>query len=400
MTRAFDTDENGHAAPGWAALVSTVLSSAGERAPSEGFQGLWRDEWERAGTWTKSERSDPFDVGPFGWMLSSSGETVDELAWSKPNGLSVAAFDIYVVDIPGAGDWQYRVDEGAWNRVGPATSATANRLRRVAVDTPVRSRLQIRGSDGTNPCVAAVAGIDVVLEAGDARRFRTHDLSAGRHFLSQFCRPTAGDPLAVLDEIQPALIVVAFSNDVLFRAPVKFEHALRAIVDRVSPYGDAVLVGAYEQRPPRVVHDAELMSGSPAVVSDTAKFLPSDVGEKLLFADLPEAKDVIITAVQSKREATMSAPAAFDAGAAELTIGFGRTVEDQDRYRKTASAVSESTGSAFVDIYQAWRDLGCRGWAEAFDAGLMLDRYHASARGHRDIANRLLELIGREEPGV
>jgi len=341
-----------------------------------------------------SERSDCFDVAPFGWVLSSSGESADELTWSKPGDVSVAAFDLYVVDVPNAGDWQYRVDDGPWNNVGPVTDSTVNGLRRVAVDSPVNDRVQIRASSGDDPCVAAVAGIDVYLDTRGGRDIRTHDLSVGKHFLSQFCRPTAGDPLALLDEIQPALVIVAFSNDVLFRAPVKFENALRGIVDRVAPFGDTLLVGAYEQRPPRVVHDAAVTRGSRVVISDAATFLPSDVGEKLLcgaFADVP---DTVVTSVRSTREATMSAPATVDARDAELTIGFGRTVEDQARYRAIVRDVAASTGCAFLDIYEAWSRLGATGWAETFEAGLMIDRYHASWLGHRDIAARLLELLG------
>ena len=50
-------------------------------------------------------------------------------------------------------------------------------------------------------------------------------------------------------------------------------------------------------------------------------------------------------------------------------------------------------GSA-AHIYEAWSRLGATGWAETFEAGLMIDRYHASWLGHRDIAARLLELLG------
>src|SRR5262249_44338537 len=161
-------------------------------------------------------------------------------------------------------------------------------LRRVFANSAVQGRVQIRASNGREPCVAAVAGIDVYLDTPGARDGRAHDLTAGKHFLSQFCRPSAGDPLALLDELQPTLVIVAFSNDVLFRAPVKFEHALRSIVERVAPFGDALLVGAYEQRPPRVVHDAAFTQGSCVVTSDVAAFLPSDVGEKLLSHNFPD----------------------------------------------------------------------------------------------------------------
>jgi hypothetical protein len=373
MTRAFDTGASSQSARGWTELLSIAISAAGEHAPQEGFRALWRDEWKRLGAWTMSERSDCFDVGPFGWVLSSSGESVDELTWSKPGDVSVAAFDLYVVDVPNAGDWQYRVDAGPWNNVGPVTDSTVNGLRRVAVDSPVNDRVQIRAGNVGDPCVAALAGIDVYLDTPRARDIRTHDLSVGQHFLSQFCRPTAGDPLALLDEIQPALVIVAFSNDVLFRAPVKFESALRAIVERVAPFGDTMLIGAYEQRP--------------------ATFLPSDVGEKLLCAAFADAPDTVLTSVRSTREAIMSAPATVDSRDAELTIGFGRAVEDQARYRAIVRDVAVSTECAFLDIYEAWSALGATGWAETFEAGLMTDRYHASSLGHRDIAARLLTLV-------
>src|SRR5262249_49627720 len=143
----------------------------------------------------------------------------------------------------------------------------------------------------------------------------------------------------------------------------------------------------------RVVHDAAFTQGSCVVTSDVAAFLPSDVGEKLLSHNFPDDRDTVIASVESRREATMSAPATVDCRDAELTIGFRRASAGQAQSRAIARDVATSTGSAFLDIYEAWSELGATGWAEAFDTGLMLDRYHASARGHRDIATRLLELI-------
>ena len=123
----------------------------------------------------------------------------------------------------------------------------------MVVDQPVGDRVEVRGFDGTAPCIAALAGIDVRAPAPLARtRTRVHHLGLGMRMLATFCRESsAGDPLAVLDVLRPQLVVVAFSNDVLWSAPASYESTLRQLIGRVEPYADVLVISPFEQRPPR-----------------------------------------------------------------------------------------------------------------------------------------------------
>ncbi|HEY5170444.1 MAG TPA: SGNH/GDSL hydrolase family protein, partial [Acidimicrobiia bacterium] len=259
---------------GWVEQLTRALAERSGLPASGGFRGLWRiEEWSRSGTWTRATRADAFDVAPFGIGLISSGDAIDELKWWKPATMRVTELDIYWFDMPGAGAWQYCIDDRKWQN-GPATAAGDNKLHKLTLTEPVAKRLLIRGFDGTRPCIAPIAGINVRDRSSARAGPVVHNLGCPGNLLGDFCRPSAGDPLALLDDIHADLVTVLFSNDVAFQHSTRFGEALRRLVDRVHGYADVVLMAPFEARPHRRVDDAITVRGSDVVRSSSASFRP------------------------------------------------------------------------------------------------------------------------------
>jgi hypothetical protein len=372
-----------------------ALGAGTAHGPGEGFRGLWHDEWTRSGHWKEPEATDSFDLAPFGKAFYSSGSARDELTWNKPRRTRVVAFDLYFFGVRDLGNWRYRVDEGPWRNVGVLPPREGNHLWRLVVDEPVEARVQIRGYDGNAPCIAAVAGICVHSDRSAPASTSVHNLSVGTQLLTHFCRESAGDPLALLDDLRPDLIAIAFSNDVLFDAVSIFEAKLRRLVARVASFADVLLMSPYEQRPPRKVQDATTCAGSRVVTSHMAGFVPSDVTCIAAGTNIPDNPPSSITSVQSTRQVTLSAPAMGSSNDGELIIGKGREVDIQAKYRLATRRVAESMACAHLDLYAAWSAMGAKGWGAASAMDLMVDQYHASWRGHRDIARRVLKILGQ-----
>jgi lysophospholipase L1-like esterase len=234
---------------GWVEQLAASFDTTTAPRPGDGFRGLWRiDEWSRVGAWTRVEPSETFDTAPFGQGWYSSGSTLDSITWTKPAPMNVVAFDIYSFHMPGAGRWQYRVDDGRWTNVDAPSGPADCRLSRLLVRTPVQSCVKIRGHDGTSPCLAPIAGLATHAIAPPAPGgVVVHNLGSDRQLLATFVRPTAGDALALLDDLRPDLLTVMFSNDVLRRLPAAYGEQLVALVEHVRPYADVLIMGPFEQ---------------------------------------------------------------------------------------------------------------------------------------------------------
>jgi len=224
------------------------LAGACDDGPGYGFRPLWLGkEWTRSGTWSEPSPEDPFDVAPFGRGLYSSGTTVDWLRWTKPAAMKVKAFALYWFDMPGMGAWQYRVD-GDWRTACPPRGGV-DRLHKFVVNSPIEECVEIRGYDGNAPCVAPIAGIaSYSLSSSHSTATTVHNLGAGHATLRAFTRATAGDRLALLDDLRPDVLIVLFSNDVLFDDPDGFGEGLQGLVERVDGYAEVLLISPYEQQ--------------------------------------------------------------------------------------------------------------------------------------------------------
>src|SRR5262249_10904475 len=137
------------------------------------------------------------------------------------------------------------------------------------------------------PCVAPIFGIGTYTSATpEARGIIVHNLGHQTQFLTQFCRPSAGDPLALLDVLAPDLVTVLFSNDVVLGHADRFAEALETLVTRVGAYADVLIMTPFEQRTPRCVDDAVTVAGSTVLTSQCARFLPTDEGKPIEGANI------------------------------------------------------------------------------------------------------------------
>jgi hypothetical protein len=376
----------------WVSQVTSALGEAAATPVNAGFCGLWHEEWTRTGSWRRATRADPFDVAPFGQGWYSSGEHVDMLTWTKPRGSHVGSFELFWCHAAGTGAWQYRVDGGAWHSISLPPRPPDARLHRVTVAQEVRAQVQVRGYDGTAPCVANLVGIGVASAPRPGTGPTVHNLGQAGQLLAEFCRPSAGDPLALLDVLQPHLAIVLFSNDVRLEAVDSFGARLRQVVERLQPYADVLVMAPFEQRGTRRVEDAVTTAGSTRLRSASAHFLRSDLWVGVHGPTL--ATGTRIAGVVAPDEVTLDQPAISSSDATEVEIVLPRSPELQAEYRATASAVAEATGCPVVDLYECWRSEVGVGWEAAHAAGLMADGLHPSQRGHDDIARRVTALLG------
>ena len=372
----------------WVEQLASALDPSDGTRPGDGFRGLWRgDEWAFTGAWTRTERTSAFDVAPFGQGWFSSGRSADQLTWTRPVGVDVAAFDIYWFHMPETGNWQYRIDGGRWTNVGLPVGPADDRLHRRFVRAAVAQRIDIRGHDGRDACVAGIVGINVyAIQPASAAGTIVHNLGHNFESLLWFCRSSVGDPLALLDDLRPDAVTVLFSNDVPLNVPHRFRDALRALVERVRPYADVLIISPYEQRPPRPVHDATTRTGETVVTSPTASFVSTDVRWPVSGTNLVAGTTIV--SVESAETASLSNPATGSCAHGELVIG-GREASSQAEHRAIAEEVAEAMGCAYLDLFSAWASIAGPGWDSASSFGLMHDRLHPSQLGHDDIATRV-----------
>jgi hypothetical protein len=247
----------------WVDKLGSAMGRAIGPNVGYGFRGLWLGtdtktevEWQTTGTWNGTTPTQAFDVCPFGAGLRSNGGTGAVLTWTKPAGITVNGFDLYWFNMSGAGNWQYRVDNGAWTNMNQPLTAL-NALHKFYVARPVRTNVQIRAYNGSAACLAPIGGIGIY--SSDPRTSSgmvVHDLGRDASTLANFTRNSAGDPLAWLDAvvsnpptlaIRPALVTLMFSNDVFFNNTARWQSDLLTVIDRVSPYADVLLMNPYEQ---------------------------------------------------------------------------------------------------------------------------------------------------------
>ena len=318
----------------WSERLAMAASHAIGPDSGYGFRGLWlrngyQPEWKAVGTWTLTSPSDPFDVCPFGEGLRSNGGPSATLTWTTPGPVTVAGFDLYWFNMAGAGNWQYRVDNGPWVNMNQALSPTDNKLHKFYVGQRVQTSVDIRAYNGSAPCHAPIGGIGIYsVDPNTQRGLIVHNLGAGAGFLSDLVRSSSGDPLAWFDAvvsnpvslaIQPDLMIAMFSNDVIQNNVNWWKTNLMTLVNRVRKYSDVLLMNPYERD------------------------------------------------------------------------GYSTTVQAQ--YRSATRDVANDRRCALLDLYAAYAAAGATGWSAANRVGLMLDGLHPSQIGHDDIAGRVWRLL-------
>ena len=243
----FDYEHGGTGS--WVERLAGAMGRAIGPNIGHGFHGLWlgldagtnsATEWHAAGTWTRTTPKQPFDVCPFGDGFYADGGATTVLTWTKPTGEPATGFELYWFHMPGAGNWQYRVDAGPWTNMGQPLGAADNKLHKFYVPRPVHARVEIRAYDGRRACLAPIGGISTYShDPLTASGVIVHNLGRDEYSLQAFVRASSGDPLAWLDAavsdpatlaIRPALVAPLFSNDV--------ELTSVAMSARESPHRD------------------------------------------------------------------------------------------------------------------------------------------------------------------
>ena len=229
----------------------------------------------------------------------------------------------------GAGNWQYRVDGGAWINMNQTRTPTDNKLHKFYVARAVQVSVQIRAYNGTAACLAPIGGIGIYsADPTTNSGIVLHNLGAGGERLSNLVRSSNGDPLAWFDavvsnpdslRILPDLVILMFSNDVVESNAPLWTTNLTKFVTRVRKYADILLMNPYEQDQ--------------------------------------------------------------------------RSPIKQATYRADTISVATARRCAVLDLYIAYASEGAKGFAAAQSAGLMLDQFHPSQLGHSDISARLWRLL-------
>lgn len=379
---------------GWVKLLAASLERATGPRRGDGFRGLWRlDEWSHEGSWLHPSPAELFDVGPFGYAAYSSAVGDAVLTWSKPPDVTVECFDIWSFRMPDAGDWQFRIDDGPWINTCTLEADPTGGIISISVDTPVARRVQVRGNDGTGGCVAPILGIEPYRSKDSHPSGATvHNLGCNNSLLSQFCRDSSGDALAILDRIHPDVVTIMFSNDVLADDRNRFGGHLKKVVDRVQRSAAVLLISPYEQRPPRFITDLVSRQGDATVTSAAAGFSNLDLGLTIRGDDI--SADATVMAVSGPTVAILSNPATGSGKHGTVTIGEGRSAATQACYRSMTRQIAETEGCAYLDLFEVWAGIAGPGWDAAWAAGLMHDRLHPSQIGHGKIAAAIETVLG------
>jgi len=305
--------------------------------------------------------------------------------------MAVAGFDLYWFHMTGTGDWQYRVDGGEWRESAARSAPVDNRLHRLSVAEAVTSRIEIRGRDNAGGCIAPIAGISTFAQLPVPSATVVHNLGCPGHWLTGFCRASTGDPLALLDDLRPDLMTVLFSNDAMFEMSARFGAQLRVLVDRARDYADVLLISPFEQRSHRRVDDAITVGGSLVLRSSMASFGPADLSRAVAGTNIPNRARIV--SVLSAQSVTMSHAATGSSEFGELVIGRRRTPAQQSAHRTITAEVAQTTGCAFLDLYDAWAAIAGAGWDAANAQGFMADALHPSQLGHDDIVTRVKAML-------
>lgn len=329
----------------WADFVTELLAAIAGVGPliSSGFRGCHLGdtvlgniaEWTIPATTTAIVSTDAFDVYPAGVGRWANGAT-KIWTWTKPARYrSIVGFALYWINKTSGGNWQYRIDGGTWTNMGQTLGgATANKMCKFYISTPITTTLDIRASsDATTGVDCAPAGIEAFyLPPTTSQGLIVHDIAVNASELHDWVLTTSGDRLAFFDSVQAgsgspisntpnAGVSVMHINDTVRNNTTVWNTDLTTFNTRVSPLGPVGFVNPYE----------------------------------CATANYPQAQ--------------------------------------QTSYRAQTKTSAASLGAKVHDLYDDWVTNGWTGNSAANTAGLLLDLTHPSQAGHIDIGPRMYWFI-------
>lgn len=237
---------------GYCEILRELMRSRWGKACA-GFFGTWWSHWSYTtggNAWTNATVSDAWDVGPYMPQFSPAhtkrADTASKIAtWTKPSGLQVTSFTLYMVDGAGSGNFSYSIDGGSYTNVSNSWNQD-NSLDAITINSPVSSTVAIRGANASGTGVNTyLVGIE---PHSGTTGVKLHNLCVNGEATYSVVRTTAGDWGKWIDLVQPDLITIMYTNDVLVFNATDYQNRLQSLISRVTAYGgEAILMSFFEQ---------------------------------------------------------------------------------------------------------------------------------------------------------
>lgn len=198
--------------------------------------------------WTNSTTSDAWDSGIFQAGTKLANGSAKVATWTKPAALTVASFEIVIVDGATSANFAYRIDGGAWTDT-TFTLAQNNGQKRLRVNSPITSTLDVRGAN------AAGTGVNCYLLGmmpyTKSPGLIIDNVSLDGQLLQFQERTTSGQAHAYISDMQPKLATVMFTNDVIsgFWNQSTYQTNMQNFCDAITAQGGSVLfINYFEQQ--------------------------------------------------------------------------------------------------------------------------------------------------------
>jgi lysophospholipase L1-like esterase len=236
------------------------LISTGIRPVSEGL--VSSSQWSYSGSWTGITGSTNYDKWTYGELQYANGISnvatyTTSIYWREPVG-----YTIYYLDYDAGGNWQYRIDGGAWINMAQ-TLAHDNTLAKFYIASPGGSNphtIDIRGYDGTADCGVMPCGLEVFFvdpTQPNLNGLIIHNVAVGGHLLAQMFANAPGDRFAVLDSVKlgtnaisntpnMGCIVMHINDASVFQNVTNWGTHLSGFYNRCAPLGPVGFISPWE----------------------------------------------------------------------------------------------------------------------------------------------------------
>lgn len=240
---------------GWPEQLRVLAAPRWGRG-GDGCHPMNRDPWtitSGGSAWTAATSSNVWDCAPLNGGAGTpapvaylgNGSTVIA-TWTMPGSLTTTAFTFYMVDGPSSDNFSYSLDGGtSWTDV-TATWSQNNTITKIRINSAVTTSIKVRAANAAGTAVNTyIVGLEPHTSSPG---FVIHNVAANAEYLLATVRTTAGNWHAWLDIVQPPLITVMYTNDVLFYSQASWRANLTSIANIVTGYGGCVLfMSMFEQ---------------------------------------------------------------------------------------------------------------------------------------------------------
>lgn len=342
--------------------------------------------------------------------------TGNRLAIASPTAMSIVELGLLWVDnvTSNGAEFNYSLDGGLnWVTVAQ-TSAGTPKLMNNKISALNPTSLIIVGNTSSGTASQTVqAGVFCFQEASASKAgFAMYNIARDGYTMTETVEGGLGDNMAIFDNtlggtftgIFPDLVILIFTNDLAVYDSQRWWNSLNRFISRVNTYADVIFLSTFDQffggakarttnniktfanilkkvalevkQPYWYANDGNTTNGSATITSTTIAFSKQDIGKTIIGDGIPA--NTTITAVASMTSATMSA----NATATSTTANFYIIADALD------------TSNVVLDLFEAWKTQGIRGFKDAQKEGLMYDIVHQSQLAHNDMARRIINIIG------